>query len=157
MTELKDIVAVSAVRTPMGSFGGTLKDVASYNLGATAIKAALEKSGFEGKDLAEVIYGSCRQAGNGPNPSRSAAIYAGLPNYQNNLKWLGFEDSDFEKGCSDRLVDAIVAWGDEKAIATRIQAHWDAGADHVCIQALRPDGNPGADLRALEALAPNGI
>jgi len=79
MTELKDIVAVSAVRTPMGSFGGTLKEVASYNLGAAAIKAALERSGFEGKDLAEVIYGSCRQAGNGPNPSRSAAIFAGLP------------------------------------------------------------------------------
>jgi acetyl-CoA C-acetyltransferase len=79
MTKLNDIVAVSAVRTPMGSFGGTLKDVASYHLGATAIKAALERSGFEGKDLAEVIYGSCRQAGNGPNPSRSAAIFAGLP------------------------------------------------------------------------------
>jgi acetyl-CoA C-acetyltransferase len=79
MTKLNDIVAVSAVRTPMGSFGGTLKDVAAYHLGATAIKAALERSGFQGKDLAEVIYGSCRQAGNGPNPSRSAAIFAGLP------------------------------------------------------------------------------
>lgn len=79
MTKLNDIVAVSAVRTPMGSFGGTLKDIASFHLGATAIKAALERSGFEGKDLAEVIYGSCRQAGNGPNPSRSAAIFAGLP------------------------------------------------------------------------------
>ncbi len=79
MTKLNDIVAVSAVRTPMGSFGGTLKNIASYTLGATAIKAALEKSGFKGEDLAEVIYGSCRQAGNGPNPSRSAAIYAGLP------------------------------------------------------------------------------
>jgi probable F420-dependent oxidoreductase len=87
---------------------------------------------------------------------KSMAIYAGLPNYRNNLKWLGFEDSDFENGCSDRLVDAIVAWGDEKAIATRIQEHWDAGADHVCIQPLRPDGNPGADLRVLEALAPKG-
>ena len=43
------------------------------------LKAALERSGFKGEDLAEVIYGSCRQAGNGPNPSRSAAIYAGLP------------------------------------------------------------------------------
>ncbi len=79
MNKPTDIVAVSAVRTPMGSFGGTLKDIASYHLGATAIKAALERSGFEGKELAEVIYGSCRQAGNGPNPSRSAAIYAGLP------------------------------------------------------------------------------
>ncbi|MCP4602275.1 MAG: thiolase family protein [Proteobacteria bacterium] len=79
MVKLNDIVAVSAVRTPMGSFGGTLKDIASYNLGAVAIKAALERSGFKGEDLAEVIYGSCRQAGNGPNPSRSAAIVAGLP------------------------------------------------------------------------------
>lgn len=87
---------------------------------------------------------------------KNMAIYAGLPNYRNNLKWLGFEDSDFEDGCSDRLVDAIVAWGDEKAIATRVQEHWDAGADHVCIQPLRPDGNPGADLRVLEALAPTG-
>jgi probable F420-dependent oxidoreductase len=87
---------------------------------------------------------------------KNMAIYAGLPNYQNNLKLFGFEDSDFENGCSDRLVDAIVAWGDEKAIANRIQEHWDAGADHVCIQPLRPDGNPGADLRVLEALAPTG-
>ncbi|MBW2289985.1 MAG: TIGR03620 family F420-dependent LLM class oxidoreductase [Deltaproteobacteria bacterium] len=87
---------------------------------------------------------------------KNMEIYAGLPNYRNNLKWLGFEDSDFENGCSDRLVDAIVVWGDEKAIAKRIQEHWDAGADHVCIQPLRPDGKPGADLRVLEALAPNG-
>jgi probable F420-dependent oxidoreductase len=87
---------------------------------------------------------------------KNMEIYAGLPNYRNNLKWLGFEDSDFENGCSDRLVDAIVVWGDENAVATRIQEHWDAGADHVCIQPLRPDGNPGADLRVLEALAPTG-
>jgi probable F420-dependent oxidoreductase len=83
-------------------------------------------------------------------------IYAGLPNYRNNLKWLGFEDADFENGCSDRLVDTIVAWGDEKAIVARIQEHWDAGADHVCIQPLRADGNPGPDLRLLDALAPAG-
>jgi len=81
-------------------------------------------------------------------------IYAGLPNYRNNLKWLGYTDADFENGCSDRLVDAIVAWGDEKALRARIQAHLDAGADHVCIQPLRPDGKPGIDLRALERLSP---
>ncbi|MDJ0763048.1 MAG: thiolase family protein [Myxococcota bacterium] len=79
MTKLTDVVAVSAVRTPMGSFGGSLRDIPSYHLGAAAIKAAIERSGFQGEDLAEVIYGSCRQAGNGPNPSRSAAIFAGLP------------------------------------------------------------------------------
>jgi probable F420-dependent oxidoreductase len=82
------------------------------------------------------------------------AIYLGLPNYQNNLKWLGFEDADFADGGSDRLVDAIVAWGDEQAIAARVQAHLDAGADHVCIQPFRPDGEAGPDLRILEALAP---
>jgi probable F420-dependent oxidoreductase len=80
--------------------------------------------------------------------------YLALPNYQNNLRWLGFGDDDLADGGSDRLVDAIVAWGDEKAIAERIQAHRDAGADHVSIQPFRPDGAPGPDLRILEALAP---
>jgi probable F420-dependent oxidoreductase len=80
--------------------------------------------------------------------------YLALPNYQNNLRWLGFGDDDLADGGSDRLVDAIVAWGDEKAIAERIQAHRDAGADHVCIQPFRADGVPGPDLRILEALAP---
>jgi probable F420-dependent oxidoreductase len=85
---------------------------------------------------------------------RNMLIYTGLPNYQNNLRELGFGDADFAGGGSDRLVDAIVAWGDEKAIAARIQAHHDAGADHVCIQPFRSDGKPGPDLRLLEALAP---
>ena len=81
-------------------------------------------------------------------------IYLGLPNYRNNLKWLGFADSDFENGGSDRLVDAIVAWGDEKVIGDRIQAHFDAGADHVCIQSFLPDGARGFDRRVLETFAP---
>ena len=85
---------------------------------------------------------------------KNLTIYLGLPNYQNNWKWLGFEDADFANGGSDRLIDAVVAWGDEKAIGARIQAHFDAGADHVCIQTFRPDGEPGPDLRLLEALAP---
>jgi len=87
---------------------------------------------------------------------KNMAVYITLPNYQNNLKWLGFDDSDFQAGGSDRLVDAIVAWGDEKAIQERIQQHWDAGADHVCIQPLRADGETGPDTALLEALAPSG-
>ncbi|MDX2170825.1 MAG: TIGR03620 family F420-dependent LLM class oxidoreductase [Deltaproteobacteria bacterium] len=83
-------------------------------------------------------------------------IYLGLPNYQNNLKWLGFTDDDIANGGSDRLVDAIVAWGSADQIRARIQAHYDAGADHVCIQPLRADGIPGPDLTVLEALAPRG-
>jgi len=81
-------------------------------------------------------------------------IYLGLPNYQNNLKWLGFTDDDIANGGSDRLVDALVAWGDEESLVARIRAHYDAGADHVCIQPLRADGVPGPCVRLLEALAP---
>jgi hypothetical protein len=51
-------------------------------------------------------------------------------------------------GCSDRLVDAIVAWGSEEKIRERIEAHFRAGATHVCIQALRADGKPLPNLRA---------
>lgn len=77
-----------------------------------------------------------------------------LPNYRNNLSALGWQDADFQNGCSDRLVDAIVAWGSEDKIRERIDAHLKAGATHVCLQALRPDGKPLPDIRALEAFAP---
>lgn len=82
-------------------------------------------------------------------------VYLRAPNYQNSLLELGFTEDDWtDFQASDRLVDALVAWGTEDQIRERIQAHWDAGADHVCIQAFRPDGKPGADLEALAALAP---
>ena len=67
------------------------------------------------------------------------AMYLALPNYVNNLKRLGFTDADVADGGSDRLVDAVVAWGDLDAIRRRIAAHHDAGADHVCLQVLDPD------------------
>jgi probable F420-dependent oxidoreductase len=85
---------------------------------------------------------------------KTLAFYLKLPNYLNNLRELGFIDQDFENGGSDKLFDAIVAWGDVEAIRERIQAHYDAGADHVCIQALRPDGERGPDMELLEKLAP---
>jgi probable F420-dependent oxidoreductase len=77
-----------------------------------------------------------------------------LPNYTNNLKNLGWADRDFENGCSDALVDAIVAWGTEEKIRDRIAAHHKAGATHVCILPLRADSSPVPDVRAMEALAP---
>lgn len=82
------------------------------------------------------------------------ATYTGLDNYKNNLKQFGFEEADFEDNGSDKLVDAIVGWGDEQALKNRIQAHWDAGANHVCIQALQEDVEKGPDLALLELLAP---
>ncbi len=85
---------------------------------------------------------------------KALAVYIGLPNYQNNLLQFGFSEADFADRGSDRLVDSLVVWGNEETIADRIQAHRDAGADHVCIQPLSPDGSPVPDLRILEALAP---
>ena len=66
------------------------------------------------------------------------AIYLTLPNYTNNLRRMGFGEDDLDGGGSDKLVDAIVAWGDVDAVVRRVQAHHAAGADHVCIQVLGP-------------------
>ncbi|MBN2803045.1 MAG: thiolase family protein [Deltaproteobacteria bacterium] len=76
-----DIVVLSAARTPIGKFGGTLKDVKAFELGAIAIDAAIKKAGIDKDNISEVIYGNCRQAGNGPNPARSAALLAEIPEH----------------------------------------------------------------------------
>jgi probable F420-dependent oxidoreductase len=77
--------------------------------------------------------------------------YLGLPNYVNNWKRQGFTDDDIADGGSDRLVDSLIAWGDETAIAARVQDQRDAGADHVCIQVLteNPPAFPAEQWRAL--------
>jgi probable F420-dependent oxidoreductase len=81
---------------------------------------------------------------------KHTATYVKLPNYTNNLRNFGFGDDDFADRGSDRLVDAIVAWGDTDTIARRVSAMRDAGADHVCIQVIRPDDDiPRADWREL--------
>ena len=83
---------------------------------------------------------------------RHTAVYVGLPNYTNNLREFGFGDRDFADKGSDRLVDAIVAWGDLDAIVERVAAMRAAGADHVCLQVIRPDDDvPRADWRELAA------
>ena len=84
--------------------------------------------------------------------------YLEMVNYRNNLLRLGFAASDFAGGGSDRLVDAVIAWGDAAAIRRRVDEHWAAGADHVCIQALNPNEAMPAlpDERLLAALAPKG-
>ena len=69
----------------------------------------------------------------------NVAGYFGLPNYTNNWRRLGFTDDDIADGGSDRLIDALVVWGDEATIAERVQQHRDAGASHVCVQVLTDD------------------
>lgn len=78
--------------------------------------------------------------------------YLQLPNYVNNLRREGFGDDDLAEGGSDRLVDALVAWGDPDAVARRVTEHHEAGADHVCLQVLHDaPGLPRAEWRALAA------
>jgi probable F420-dependent oxidoreductase len=79
--------------------------------------------------------------------------YFSLPNYTRNWLRLGFTDDDIANGGSDRLIDALVAWGDEATIARRVQEHRDAGASHVCIQVLT-DAPRTLPLDQWRALAP---
>jgi len=79
-----------------------------------------------------------------------------LPNYRNSFLRMGFSADDLESGGSDKLIDSIIAWGDEHSIRARIQEHWDAGADHVCIQSLPREGMALGleDQKIFELLAP---
>lgn len=85
----------------------------------------------------------------------AAAMYTGLANYRNNWLRLGFEAGDIDNGGSDRFIDRLFAWGSEDDIRNRINSHLEAGANHVCIQPLNPNGQLGdPDWAVLEALAP---
>jgi len=75
-----------------------------------------------------------------------------MPNYADNLRRLGFGDDDLAGGGSDRLVDAVVAWGDVDAVAARVREHHEAGADHVCVQVVTAE--KGFPLEAYRSLAP---
>ena len=94
-----------------------------------------------------------------PQQARAAAraalaLYFTLPNYTNAWMGFGFEASDLENGGSDRLIDALVVWGDIKKINAGLQANYANGADHLAIDSFRADGQPGVDWDLLEALAP---
>ncbi len=80
---MKEVFIVSAVRTPLGSFGGSLASVSATKLGAAAIKGALDRIGLDGKEVNEVIMGCVLQANLGQAPARQAAKFAGLPNEVN--------------------------------------------------------------------------
>lgn len=81
-----------------------------------------------------------------------ARHYLALPNYANNLRRLGWSDEDISNDGSDRMIDAVVAWGDVDAIAARVKAHLDSGADHVCVQ-LRAESSADPALHGYAELA----
>ena len=81
--------------------------------------------------------------------------YARLPNYRNNWKRIGFTEDEIEQR-ANRFVDHVIVWGDEDRVRSGVQAHYDAGADHVCIQPVSTNGPLVLDWNALETLAPRG-
>lgn len=84
-------------------------------------------------------------------------MYISLPNYRNSWIRLGFTEEEID-GRAPRFVDAVVAWGDENAIAARLQEHIDAGASHVCIQAVDASGDRSRpDWNLLETFAPGSL
>src|SRR6187431_202940 len=76
---MKEVYIISAVRTPIGSFGGSLKDLSATQLGAIAIKGALQKAGVKPEQIQDVLMGCVLQANLGQAPARQAAKFAGLP------------------------------------------------------------------------------
>ena len=80
---MKEVYIISAVRTPIGSFGGSLKSFSATKLGAVAIKGALEKAGIKADQVQDVLMGCVIQANLGQAPARQAAKFAGLPNEVN--------------------------------------------------------------------------
>jgi probable F420-dependent oxidoreductase len=100
-----------------------------------------------------VVFAKTRETAR-PTGDIYTRTYLGLPNYRNNLVRLGWSDDDLTPPGSDRLFDAMVAWGDDEEIARKLRRHHDAGADHVAVSVLMPtpDRAPTAELRRLAPL-----
>src|SRR5437016_14265088 len=76
---MQDVFILSAVRTPIGKFGGSLASLTAPDMGVVAAKAALERAGVGPEQIEETIFGNARQAGGGPNPARQISIRSGVP------------------------------------------------------------------------------
>ena len=158
--EIRSCASVEEVRqaiTPIGYYFGRSAPAENQaerlicTLPAERVYAAWEGECPEQKVLLETDPAKARAIGR-----RALELYLTLPNYRNNFLRMGFTEQDMENGGSNRLVDGLVAWGDEHQIRARIQEHWDAGADQVCIQSVPREGDALArqDERIFELLAP---
>src|SRR3712207_6470604 len=145
----QDIVIVGAARTAVGSFNGAFANTPAHELGATAIKAALERAGVEAGEVDEVILGQILTAGQGQNPARQAAMAAGVP--QEKTAWglnqlcgsglravaLGMQQ------ISNGDADVIVAGGQESMSQAPHAAHLRSGTkmgDFKLIDTMLKDG-----------------
>ena len=148
---MKEVYIISAVRTPMGSFGGALKPLSATQLGAAAIKAAVAKAGIKPEQVQDVLMGCVLQANLGQAPARQAAKFAGLPN---------------EVNCT--TVNKVCASG-MKAIAQAAQSIMLGDADIVVAGGMESMsnvpyyspllrwGNKYGDVNLIDGLAKDGL
>ncbi|MGE0483869.1 MAG: TIGR03620 family F420-dependent LLM class oxidoreductase [Gammaproteobacteria bacterium] len=125
-----------------------------YNITPDQVALSRAAMGKQGAIICEQKVCLCEDPVQARAAARAAlSFYIGLPNYYNNWFRLGFDQGDLENGGSDRLMDAMVLWGNAATIKARLARYFEQGADQVVIQPLRADGQPGPDYAALEALA----
>jgi probable F420-dependent oxidoreductase len=152
----KPLTIVAALGPRMMALSGELADGAHpYNTTAEHTAQARSVLG-PGKLLCPEVWVMLETD---PARARSAARQAlsryFVENYVNGWHRQGFGDADLAGGGSDRFIDALVAWGDEDAIRARVKQHWDAGADHVCLQPIgQPETQDATGERVLDLLAP---
>ena len=122
------------------------------------VEHTLEARGILGDDRvlapeAAVVFARNREGARATG-DRYMNTYLNLPNYRQNLVRLGWPHDELEAPGSDRIFDAVVAWGDDREIARRLRLHYEAGADHVAVQVLTatPQQAPLDDLRRLAPL-----
>ena len=124
----------------------------SYFVTAEHTRVARERMGRGALLAAEVAVVVEPDAETARAKAREYAVtYLAMRNYVGNLKRLGFTDRDLADGGSDRLVDAVIPHGPPEAIAEAVGAHFDAGADHVCVQPIGRLDRPVDDYRSLAA------
>lgn len=135
---------------------------AERTLGAFPYNITPEQAGISRSNMSSDAVVICEQKVclcTDPVKARAVAranlgFYMPLPNYFNNWFRLGFNEDDLADGGSDRLMDAMVFWGEADEIKAKLQGYFDGGADQVVIQPIRADGEPGPCWEALEAFAP---
>src|SRR6478672_5458007 len=148
---MTDVVIVSAARTAVGKFGGSLAKIAAPELGATVIRAVLERSGLKPEQISEVILGQVLTAGSGQNPARQSLIKAGLPN--------SVPGMTINKVCGSGLkavmlaANAIIA-GDAEIVIAGGQENMSA-APHV-LPGSR-DGFRMGDVKLIDSMIVDGL
>jgi acetyl-CoA acetyltransferase family protein len=138
----KDVFIVSAVRTPHGKYGGSLRDVRVVDLGGIAGAAALDRSGVGADDIGEVVVSNCRQAGNGPNPGRQVAFKAGIPE--------PVPAQTINMACASGLkaiqLAANAIWLDESGFTLAVAAESMSTMPYIASHSLRWEGVRRGDI-----------